>query len=250
MKGLLTRALLLGTLTAGVTIWDAPRASAQHQDQRQRVRHTLFGGPRCDRVIRLTLRAHRPDLRTGGTASQSPGGPFLVPRDEIGDLTIVGVTQSPPPDSEAPPTYVIAIANRSSRDVGAFRVSLVALLGRIHPHCPTAVARVASVGAGEEVSVRVTLPHGALAMGGGRGFRRVVVAIDSLDQFVESDEANNVQVLERTEIALQPPQAKPTERDEAPAPGGGPSDERSEDSLESALEEFGFEDQHAAGVSN
>ena len=69
------------------------------------------------------------------------------------------------------------------------------------------MVKVEKICAGQAAEVHVQLPIEALAMGNRNGqpleFARLVVAIDSFDQFAECNEANNVKVFDRTSIVTR-----------------------------------------------
>lgn len=187
--------------------------------------HLLHGGPRCDHVINLMLR-HGVNNSHGQAATklahQSPFGPMLVPAAELGDLELVQVAQLEVVDAACGPKFAVTVRNNSTRDVCGFRISLVALLGRIHPMSPTAVVKVDKICAGAAVELHVQLPIECLAMGNRNGqvigFQRLVVAIDSFDQFVECNEANNIKVFVRTAIPMATVVEKTVETVETASP--------------------------------
>ncbi len=169
----------------------------------------LHGGPSCEHVIHLMLRhgiGNTHGLTTGNVVQHSSLGPMLVPAAELGDLELLQVAQLQIDDPACGPKFAVTVRNNSTRDVCGFRISLVALLGRINPMAPTAIVKVNKICAGQVAEVHVQLPIEALAMGnrGGQviGFQRLLVAIDSYDQFVESIETNNIKVLARTAIPM------------------------------------------------
>ncbi len=210
----------------------------------------LTGPPGCEHVLDLLLRygplEGGPGLQCG-TVVPSAHGPFVMPAEEIGDLCIASVTESPASDPACAPTFLVAITNNSLRAVCDVQVSLVALLGPIKPCDPTAIACLKEIPAGATVEIEITLPVEALAMGsnGGApvGFQKLLVAIDSLDRYVERCEANNLKLLCRADI----PQAvvevsAPAAIETVPAEGvPAPQAAVPPSSLESALEEFGID---------
>tara|TARA_R110002049_G_scaffold2750_5_gene22047 strand:+ start:2753 stop:3634 length:882 start_codon:yes stop_codon:yes gene_type:complete len=176
--------------------------------------HQVLHGPtRCDHVIELMMRhGINNDNRNhgyggGSMMHHSPMGPMWIPHDELGDLELIEVAQLPVVDPACGPKFAVVIENKSKRDVCGFRVTLVGLLGRIFPTAPTTVVKVDKICAGQAAEVHVQLPIEALAMGTRNGqaieFARLVVAIDSFDQFAECNEANNVKVFDRTSIAIR-----------------------------------------------
>lgn len=192
-------------LAAMMVFVAAGSAGAQNLDLAQ----VLHGGPTCNHVINLMLRHgvnNDRNLAARSMVQPSPFGPMIVPAAELGDLELMGVSQWEVVDPACGPKFAVTVRNNSTRDVCGFRITLVGLLGRILPHAPTAIMKVDKVCAGEALEVQMTLPIEALAMGNRNGqvigFQKLVVAIDSYDQFVEANEANNIKVLARTAIPL------------------------------------------------
>lgn len=190
-------------LAATMIVFAAGNAKADVVD----VQQVLHGPTRCDHVIDLMMR-HGINNDKGSYGSSmmnhSPMGPMWIPHEELGDLELVEVAQLPVADPACGPKFAVVVQNNSKRDVCGFRVTLVALLGRIFPTAPTTVVKVEKICAGQAAEVHVQLPIEALAMGARNGqpleFARLVVAIDSFDQFAECNEANNVKVFDRTSI--------------------------------------------------
>ena len=215
--------------------------------------HPAFhGGCDAGHVIDLLARhgCRTPLLQPQQTIVNSPLGTVLMPSAEYGDLVIDSVVECLA-DPDCPPAFLITIKNCSPRPVCNIQVSLVAMLGPIRPLDPTAVATLAEIPAGGCAEIKIVLPPAALRMGanGGLavGFQQLLVAIDSLDQFAELDEANNIQLLNRCDIPKQEvvvEQAEVTETTiEAPAatlpaPEVVPSTSQP---LDRALEEFGLD---------
>jgi len=177
---------------------------------------TVFTGQAtCTHVINLMLRHGIDDsnrkCHTNQLSVFHPSvGSFQLTGVDVGDLELISVERCE--DSAdathgiCGPTFAVVIQNNSTRCVENFRTSVVALRGSIHHHCPTAVAKVGSIAAGQAIEVRVTLPESCLDMGR-RGaealpLSRLLVAIDSLDQFYESNEVNNVKVFDVASIPM------------------------------------------------
>jgi hypothetical protein len=202
MNSLFWKRLLL----AAATVIVAAEARADGVE----LSRVLHGPPGAGHVIDLMLRH---GINRDGPADRlasvhhSPLGSMWIPGNELGDLQLVEIAEIPSADLSCPPTYAVVVQNNSTRDVCGFRVSLVALFGRIVPSSPTTIVKVDKVCAGQAVEVQVQMPAESLAMGTRLGkpceFQRVVVAVDSFDQFVEVNEANNVKVFDRTAIATR-----------------------------------------------
>ena len=193
-------------------------AAAQAQDI---TASQLFHGVnRCDHVIHLMHR-HGVNNSVNYVASSpllhhSPLGAMAINEADLGDLQIVQVSQIEHQDAACGPKFAVLVHNHSCRSVCKFHVSAVGILGRICPVSPSATVAVEQIGAGETLQVDVTLPIEALAMGNRNGqiigLQRLVVAIDSFDQLVESNEANNLKAFDITAIpVLTPTVAQPAD---------------------------------------
>ena len=82
----------------------------------------------------------------------------------------------------------------------------VAMLGRISPLSPSVTTRVAEILPSAALEIQLQLPIEALAMGNRNGqiigFQRLVVAIDSYDELLETNEANNLRAWNCAEIPV------------------------------------------------
>ena len=186
-----------------------------------------------------------------------PHGHGLLLGNSIGDLEIMAVSMCHPGDAKNGPTFAVTISNKSERAVSAFSISAVAVLGRIRPLSPSVTQTVPKIGAGENVELKLCLPLESLAMGRAGtdilAFQKLVVAIDSFDQLLESNESNNIVVLERDKIPVveatapltpipapvqapvptpQPAEVAPNQEDVAPAQPQQPTAENSIDNLD------------------
>lgn len=208
----------------GLLCLSIPSASSGDEvDLRQ-----LFQGPqRCDHVISLLMRYGVND--SSASRDQIPArhrlGSIEIPVSEWGDLQLVSLTRQATISSGCGPTFDVAVKNCSSREVCGVRITLVGLFGRIRPNSPSVTAKIASIPPGEAVVIQLSLPIEALAMGNLNGqpiaFNRLLVAIDSFDQFLESDEANNLRLLDAAAIPVaaepQPgPQSEPVDHPSPP----------------------------------
>ncbi|WP_149499369.1 hypothetical protein [Roseiconus lacunae] len=169
--------------------------------------HRLLTGPdRCDHVISLLMRyGVNNDRQTQSEIRMHhPLGPFQMPVSELGDLHLVSVAQHGTPQPGCGPAFEVMVKNCSTRDVHSLRLTAVGLFGRINPCSPNRTETIACLGAGQTAQVTVTLPVEALAMGQYNGaalpLNRLLVVLDSYDQFLESNEANNLRLFELTEI--------------------------------------------------
>ena len=231
-------AVAVGVSMTSFTLAGAPLLSA------------LQGAPGCAHVLRLLTRyGGLEGLPTPGglMAMPSPMGGFAMPLAELGDLCVASVEQLPGAGGCAP-TIIVGVTNSSTRPVCDVHVSIVALLGPIKPFDPTANVRLAEVPAGATVEVEIVLPVEALAMGSHAGapvgFQKLLVAVDSLDRFLEVDEVNNLKLLCGADIPVRviaqtAVEEVPAEVEETTAPEQQPAAENP--ALDQALEKFGID---------
>jgi hypothetical protein len=179
------------------------------------------GGARCDHVIQMILRHGVNNsfdrsntsalLGQSNTVSYSLGIP--LPINELGDLQIVQVEQLPTEPTPSGPKFAVIVMNKSNRQVCNFHVTAVAVFGQIHPRSPNATVEVAKINPGEALQVIVALSNDAYSMGNRNGqalcFEKLIVAVDSYDQLLETDEANNIKAFNSNEISVVVPVANP-----------------------------------------
>ncbi|WP_146526649.1 hypothetical protein [Novipirellula artificiosorum] len=196
--------LRLVVLTVGLSIGISSQAHSQQVNASQ-----LFGNvTRCDHVIDLIVQhgVNNCFNRSSSLLQTTPYGAFEIQSQEWGDLEIISVNQLASSDSNCGPTFAVVIQNQSTRSVSNFHVSAVAVLGRIGPTSPNVTTKVDCIKAGEATEVHLPLPIDALAMGNHNGqpvgFQRLVIAIDSYDELLETDEANNVKAYEAAAITI------------------------------------------------
>ncbi|QEF96859.1 hypothetical protein Mal15_08890 [Stieleria maiorica] len=177
-----------------------------HADDAE-LRRLLHGPDRCDHVIGLLLR-HGVNNNANPAATVNafhPYGPVAIPAAELGDLQLESIARHAD-TTGCGPSFDLVIKNCSTRDVCGAHVTLVGLLGRILPTSPNVTAKLDSVPAGQAIQVTLTLPIESLAMGNLNGqiigLNRVLVVVDSYDQFMESDEANNLRSYELAALPL------------------------------------------------
>lgn len=172
------------------------------------LRRLLHGPDRCDHVIGLLMRygVNQNAMATPALGAIHPLGPVEIPADDLGDLELVSIARHAEMSDGCGPSFELVIKNCSTRDVCGSRVTLVGLFGRIRPTSPNVTAKIESIPAGQVIAVTVTLPIESLAMGHFNGqaiaMNRVLVAVDSFDQFLESDESNNLRVFDASAIPL------------------------------------------------
>ena len=205
MKCKLTFRALMFAVFAG-TLLSGPLSPVQADDVD--LRRLLHGPDRCDHVIGLLMR-HGVNNDSDTAASLNtfhPLGPVAIPTADLGDLELVSVVRHAAMAAGCGPTFNVVVKNCSTRDVCGSRLTLVGLFGRICPTSPNVTASIDSLPAGQVAEVTVTLPIESLAMGNLNGqmigFNRVLVVIDSFDQFMEANEANNLRVFDATSIPV------------------------------------------------
>jgi hypothetical protein len=197
-----------GALLSLALLADFSSAQPPGHHNPQTLNTLLFGnGSHCGHVIDLL---YRYGMNTGShrrleLQEPSPYGGLPISAIELGDLELLSTTLIAEETPTCGPIIGITLRNNSQREVTSFRVSAVAVFCKIHPTSPTTTVRVERVGPGEAMEIQLTLPVECLAMGMANGqaigFNTLVVAIDSFDQFVESNESNNLSVVARAEIA-------------------------------------------------
>ncbi|MEM9364973.1 MAG: hypothetical protein AAGD07_03180 [Planctomycetota bacterium] len=155
----------------------------------------------------------------GATFLRDGFGPIAMSAADLGDLEIVAVTRCA--DEVNGPAVNVTVRNNSTRCVHGFHVSAVALRSSILPQCPAAITCVATLEAGECIDVNVCLPESAwdMARRGVEAFplTRILIAIDSLDRFMESNESNNFQLLDFVTLPVQPVEVEMTAVEPEPA---------------------------------
>ncbi|TWT78935.1 hypothetical protein CA13_03320 [Planctomycetes bacterium CA13] len=196
--------LSLVVLTVGLSIGMSRQAHSQQVNASQ-----LFGHvTRCDHVIDLIVQhgVNNCFNRSTSLLQATPYGAFQIQSTELGDLEIISVNQIENSDSNCGPTFAVVIQNQSTRSVSGFHVSAVAVFGRICPTSPSVTTKMDCIEAGQATEVHLQLPIDALAMGirNGQpvGYQRLVIAIDSYDELLETDEANNLKAYDAASIAF------------------------------------------------
>jgi hypothetical protein len=159
----------------------------------------------CGHVIELLVANRFRQQAVQNRGELAPGLEFRSPEElSVGDLELVSVIGVADGDPTQGPAFDIIIRNHSRETVYDFRVSVVGVLHAINLQSPTSVVPVTEITSGSLLQVRVQLPSSAFTMetsgNVARGFDRVVVAVDSFDELVESDELNNVRILLRNQI--------------------------------------------------
>jgi hypothetical protein len=122
-----------------------------------------------------------------------------------GDLEIATIGMVADATPQQGPLYRVAIRNNSETPSRHFEVSLIAVRGQLNHDSPVITSHVNEIAAGGEHVLDIQLPIGVMSLGAANAlapFESLVVAIDSFDQLIETNELNNVAILTRGEIAL------------------------------------------------
>ena len=163
----------------------------------------------CGHVIQLLMaNKFRQNTFQNGT-ELAPGLLLGTPWQQCpGDLELLGVYCDGTVDPRNGPVFEVTLRNNSQVELEHVTLSAVAVLGNIHGQSPTSVVSIGQIGAGETISFRIQLPASSMVMGpvGSpvQPFETLVVAIDSFDELIESNELNNVSILRRGEIPMMP----------------------------------------------
>lgn len=200
--------------------------------------------PQCSHVIELMMRNKFTGGKLAPAVMHTPYGPRLI-QPEVGDLELCSVQLVCEATAECGPKFAVTFTNHSTRDVEGFHISLVAVLCHIDPFDPTTTVKVECLKAGETATLEIALPITAMAMRTADArlaeFDTLVVALDAYDEYLESDECNNIQVLKRAEIEAvvveeqAVVEAQPAVPAEGVAPGIQPGTEPGEELPEAEL---------------
>ncbi len=138
------------------------------------------------------------------------GRPVLMTR-RMGDLELIDVSMVSEATVHCGPVFQVTFCNHSTVANGNFRISIVAVLGRIEPLAPVALVNIPRIEAGQTLSIQMTLPVSSMSMGRNfqTPFSTLVVALDSFDMLQENNELNNVLTLNRASIKLLVPEVVP-----------------------------------------
>jgi hypothetical protein len=151
---------------------------------------------------------HTPHKFQAGPSPFAPvhGAPFTPAVAKTpGDLEIATVGMVAEATPQQGPLYRVAIRNNSETPSRHFEVSLIAVRGQLDHASPVITSHVNEIAPGGEHVIDIQLPIGVMSLGAANAlapFESLVVAIDSFDQLIETNELNNVAILTRGEIAL------------------------------------------------
>ena len=190
----------------------------------------------CHHVINLLVRSSmfsRAGIQSNAPPSWSEvrwvagthGHRPVVVEHALGDMELLNIDMISDAVPEHGPVYQVTFRNNSRNHVKRFRVSVVAVLGEISSMSPATTVNVPELAAGATGTIQVELPACCMTMGiAGHlaPFDTVVVAIDSFDELIESNELNNIATLKRGEIGLLVVAAPADQAVEAPADGTAP----------------------------
>lgn len=163
----------------------------------------------CGHVIQLLMaNKFRQNTFQNGT-ELGPGLMLGLPwQQRIGDLELLGVHCDGTVDPRNGPVFEVTLRNNSQETLEHVTLSAVAVRGQIHGQSPTSVVSIGQIGATETISIRMQLPASSMVMGpvgsAVQPFETLVIAVDSFDELIESNELNNVSILRRGEIPMIP----------------------------------------------
>jgi hypothetical protein len=187
--------------------------------------------PHCGHVIELMMRNRVRQLHGHGILP--PESPHVRIGLAPGDLELLGVQLADPPTDACGPTYQISFRNNSPTAVTHFRITLVGVLGRIHPTCPSQTVTISRVEAGQTATIEMQLPLAAMSMGPSgsetAACDTLVIALDSFDEWIESNELNNVLILRRCEVPEVVADPLPTPAPATPPASSAPAEPEGSD---------------------
>lgn len=159
----------------------------------------------CGHVINM-LMINQMRQQNGTTGADFPPGLQFFPGTTVtpGDIELLGVHLVADGNPQQGPVFQLTIRNGSQYTVDGIRISVVGVLGQIQFHSPTTTAAAPRMEAGAVTEFQIQLPVTCMSMGNNgqsaAAFDTLVVAVDSFDELIESNELNNVQILKRAEI--------------------------------------------------
>ena len=189
----------------------------------------------CGHVIDLLISNHlRKQMGYGvpGRLDESPLSHLLhgyLP----GDLELQAVHLVSDAEAGRGPIYQVGVLNNSRVAVEHFHISAVGVLGQIDVTSPCTTVTIRRLEAGQALTIQLQLPATVMAMAtAGQQtvpFDKLIVAVDSFDELVESNELNNVAILVRGGIKAlivetPTPPAAESVPDESETPPTLPSD--------------------------
>ena len=159
----------------------------------------------CGHVIHL-LMANQMRQQSGYAGSELLNAPpFFFPNSTTaGDIELLGVQLVADGNPQQGPVFQLSLRNNSTYSIEGIRISIVGVLGQIQVHSPTSTSTCPKIESNAVGVLQIQLPATSMSMSsGGQGvssFETLVVAIDSFDELIETNELNNVQILKRAEI--------------------------------------------------
>ena len=123
------------------------------------------------------------------------------------DLVLEDVQYVEPATLLVGPAYRVKFRNQGLVAAGKFRVALIAAVdGQANEQSPQAMVEVAGLASGQSSEVTVRLPRTAMQLVGTSGettaFTHLLVAADFDNLVSESDKANNVAIIDRTQLEV------------------------------------------------
>ena len=160
----------------------------------------------CEYVIDLLFRNQFRQQNGAFGAELAPGLVLSAPPsvNQPGDLELVNVVLLADASPTQGPVLEVVVRNQSQRSIDGFQISVVGVATRVHAQCPTARGLVSQLAAGSVGVFQLQLPATAVSNGpqGQQpvGFETFIVAVDSFDELMESNELNNVRIVRRAEL--------------------------------------------------
>jgi subtilase family serine protease len=120
-------------------------------------------------------------------------------------LVLEDVVLSAPANLAAGPQYTVKFRNQGTAAAGKFVVGVFAgFSAKLSDDAPRAVVEVNCLAAGESKAVTLRLPQKSLQMAGADGeqaaFTRLFVGVDVMNTVAETDETNNMAVIDRAAL--------------------------------------------------
>lgn len=193
----------------------------QHESVTQIRTDRLMGVARasfCGHVMRLMQR-YRLQQPNSNHAEQLHL-PHLSVGLTPGDLKLINIQLVSAGHAECGPIFQLTLQNCSDVPIGNFHASVVGVAGQIQAHSPTVDAFIQRMEPQQTLTIQMQLPAACMSMRNAQGvapFDTLVVALDSHDVLMESDEWNNIQILRKEEIGILAPPPNPVAQPVAPA---------------------------------
>jgi hypothetical protein len=235
-----------GTQVLGQTVIGRPNSGVSLTSAPQVDEVLGIVRPQCGHVIDLLLRNRfrRQVAAEMGSVPAFPHHPAMIGAVPS-DLELLEIQLISDGNAEQGPVFQINFRNVGRLPAHDFRISLVGVLGRIDITSPTTTVHVRRLEAGQTASLQIQLPPSAMAItpfgGDPLPFDKLVVALDSFDELIESNELNNVTILKRAEIQAFVVESAPI-AEQKPALNTAPSPAPKEETPPSPLDKIDLDE--------